>query len=215
MINMYFDTEFTGLRANTELLSIGVVMGKRFFYGEIMDVKVDKEVVGEDTYNFLHKEVIPGLINGKLPTQTFYEKTTNGTMVVDNKFNVAKRLCEFIFEYVNVNPKYKICPVSDVMYYDMVLLMDLLHSCKPTSNVEEEMKKRVLDAVSPAGIDIHANIMDYCMMNAYEAFDINREELLNKLNSDSHLLIAGKKHNALYDAKIIKALHDAMSENYR
>ena len=211
---MFFDTEFTGLRANTELLSIGIIIGKRFFYGEIMGVKVDKDTVGEDTFNFLSKEVIPGLTYGKLPTERFYEKTSVGTLVIDNKFNVAKRLHEFIFEYVNVNPKHKICPVSDVMYYDMILLMDLLHSCKPTSKPEEEMMKRVLDAVSPAGIDIHANIMDYCMMDAYEAFDINREELLIKLNSDSHLLIAGKKHNALYDAKIIKALHDAMSENY-
>lgn len=213
MINMFFDTEFTGLRAKTDLISIGILIGKRFFYGEIMDVEVSEEIVGKDTYEFLKKEVFPGFTYGKLPTESMYESTTQGTIVIDTKDMVSRRLIEFIFGYVDANPKSKICPVSDVMYYDMVLLMDLLNLYEPATQGEYEMCKRVREAVSPAGIDINDSIMRYEHVDPFTAFDINREEFLSRINPDNPAsMFPGKKHNALYDARIIKAIYESISK---
>lgn len=211
MINMYFDTEFTGLRSKTDLISIGLLIGKKFFYGEIMDVDVSEDLVGKDTYRFLKKEVFPGLIYGELPTTAMHENTSQGTIVVDKKEEVSRSLIKFLFGYVNANPRCKICPISDVMYYDMILFMDLLNVYEPKNQEEYEMCKRVRDAVSPAGIDINDLIMRFDYVDIITAFNLNREEFLSRINPDSpSSMFPGKKHNALYDARIIKAIYESL-----
>lgn len=210
MINMYFDTEFTGLRAKTDLISIGILIGEKLFYAEILNVDVSENTVGKDTYEFLQSDVFPGLLDGELPTSKMRERTNKGTVIVDEYNMVSKELIDFLFGYVNANPKTKICPISDVMYYDMVLLMDLINHYKPTNNEEYEKVKRVRDAVSPAGIDINDFISRYKKIDIYKAFDYNREKLLDEFD-DISLVFPGKKHNALYDARVIRALYKILN----
>lgn len=79
--------------------------------------------------------------------------------------------------------------ISDCCHYDMVLLIDLFDSALSTPFV-------------PVCHDINEDIADrYTLGNVNKAFDINRESLLNTP-------ISGNKHNALYDAKVIKTLYE-------
>lgn len=56
-MNLFFDTEFTGLHKNTTLVSIGIISeDERFFYGESMDF--DKNQIDE----WLQKNVIDNLL---------------------------------------------------------------------------------------------------------------------------------------------------------
>lgn len=206
----YFDTEFTGLRNGTELISIGVLLNEKYFYGEIKGVDYNSDEITQSTKEFLSKEVIPGLMFDINKKDDFIEKTSGNVVVFGDKTYVAN---EFV-HWLNINmrtPEDIFIPVSDVMYYDMVLLMDLINSAD-----KNPISESVINSVSPAGIDINYLIIPIKHVNHFEAFDVNREELLKELiKSDDPLIIPGKKHNSLYDARVIKALYDVMTKKLR
>ena len=52
--------------------------------------------------------------------------------------------------------------------------------------------------------DINQDIASYMSISEIGAFDYSREKML----SDAGIFIEGAKHNALYDAKVIKELYD-------
>ena len=80
--------------------------------------------------------------------------------------------------------------VSDVCHYDMVLFIDLFGSA---FNLPKN--------VCPFCYDINHDIAELCDISDAEAFDKSREEICYKK-------VEGDKHNALYDAKVIKEIYN-------
>ena len=85
--------------------------------------------------------------------------------------------------------------VSDVCHYDFVLLIDLLTGGKTALNLP--------DNISAVCHDINSDIARHYGISDREAFDKSREEIVSELCGHG---VDGTKHNALYDAEVIKAI---------
>lgn len=118
MRTIFFDTEFTGLRQNTTLISIGLISdeGERF-YAELTDF--DESQCDE----WIEKNVLSHLIlsgNDELARELGDDNMT--TVVLGNKEQVRHELQEWLNNFRD-----NIQFISDVCHYDMVLLIDLLY----------------------------------------------------------------------------------------
>lgn len=219
-VYLYFDTEFTGLYNGTQLISIGCVLNDHTFYAEVNNFDIDDPRCSEETKEFLRKEVFPGML--------YYADAPKSGEIADwYKLNlvcygtqeyISKQLVLWVKEVLDKTIKedvfVDVVPVSDVMYYDMVLLNDLLANEKEYTFEPTKHPKAFFDVrFVPYGIDICDLIRTkICHENAYDAFDYNREELLDKLTDyDNPLMfLATKKHNSLYDARVIHLLYDSL-----
>lgn len=169
-----FDEEFTGLHKGTTLISIGCVAenGKNF-YAEFTDY--DKSQVGD----WVQNNVINNLCLRN-------DRHTSGNRICGNKREVASALKEWLSSFGEL-----IEFVSDVCHYDFVLLIDLL---APTA-------LELPSYISPTCHDINQDIARYLGISENAAFDLSREELVERLYGGNP--VAGNKHNSLYDAMII------------
>lgn len=186
MRQIFFDTEFTGLHQNTTLISIGLVSdeGERF-YAELTDFD-DSQCDEWITKNVLNHLIVSG--NVKLEAELEQDGMT--TTVIGNKEYVREQLLEWLDNY-----KDNIQFVSDVCHYDMVLLCDLL----------ADGAILLPQYINPFCHDLCQDIAMILDISEKAAFDISREQLLTDRGID---LPKGQKHNALYDAEVIKAIHD-------
>ena len=181
-MRIFFDTEFTGLRKDTTLISIGLVAetGQKFYaeftdYNEKMcDDWIRHNVLGN---LFLHKAI-----------ETPDDKTL---YVIDTKDGIACELTNWLQQF------YCIEFVSDVCHYDMVLLIDLLSYGGTAFDLPVK-----IPAVCH---DLNQDIARHFGIPDEKAFDMSREDLIKDLCS---VKIPGRKHNALYDAEVIKAIYD-------
>ena len=195
---IYFDTEFTGLRKETSLISIGLISAEgNTFYAEFTDYK--KEYVD----NWIKENVIE-----KLTKPETVVNGNNWTVTGDTK-EVAFYLRKWI-DNQREDETTMIQFVSDVCHYDFVLLIDLL--------LAGDQRSTAIDLpgfISPACYDINHDIAN--MVERKEdielgnfvpfviAFDINREELAKQITGEK--INTEEKHNALHDAKIIRIIH--------
>lgn len=215
-MNLYFDTEFTGLHKATTLISIGIISDDgKTFYAEFTDYcqKVDDWIKTNVIENLTlpkinEKEDVMGqylewesqgytIKNPNNPT--FYNHTLmferqryDDTHVVGNKEMVAESLGRWLSQFDSIQF------VSDVCHYDFVLLIDLFGSAW-------DLPKNV----SPVCHDINADIARYYGITESEAFDLNREETLDNL-SNHNSYNTDKKHNALHDAEVIRGISIAL-----
>lgn len=188
-MNLYFDTEFTGLHKNTTLISIGIVADDgRVFYGEITDYdksQVD-EWLQENVIDNLYLEEIMGK-DGINPCNIVLNEEGNKVLsndmyVIGTMEQVATELNIWIKRF---NEKIKIW--SDCLAYDWVLFNHLFgHAFNLPKN-------------------IYYIPFDICTLFEIKGIDpdISREEFIG--NS-----IEGAKHNSLYDAKVIKACYERL-----
>ena len=122
MRTYFFDTEFTGLRKDTTLISIGIVSdtGDRF-YAELTDY--DESMCDE----WIEKNVLDHLIlSGNADLEESMAADNKTTTVIGSKADVRRELMEWLEMDVNFDSDYAAVFVSDVSHYDMVLLIDLL-----------------------------------------------------------------------------------------
>lgn len=103
---------------------------------------------------------------------------------VGTKRQIAKYLKAWLSQFDHVQL------VSDVAHYDMVLLIDLFGGAFDLP-----------DNVSPACYDINQDIARFFNVTPKEAFDMNRECILGICDTGDN------KHNALYDAEIIRGIY--------
>lgn len=131
---------------------------------------------------WIQRNVIQNLVNDS------NKITTNGNdwFVIGDKEYVAVELSNWLKPYNDVQF------VSDVCHYDMVLLIDLFGSAF-------DLPK----GVSASCHDINQDIAYYYGISEAKAFDLSRENI-----SD---IIQGDKHNALYDAKVIRSIYAKMN----
>lgn len=183
---IFFDTEFTGLHQNTTLVSIGLVSdnGEKF-YAELTDF--DETQCDE----WIEKNVLDYLIlsgNEQLAKTLGADEMT--TIVLGSKNDVRTELLEWLDNF-----KDDIQFVSDVCHYDMVLLCELL----------ADGAILLPDYINPFCHDITQDIAMVLDISEAEAFDFSREELMKNRGIS---LPKGQKHNALYDAEVIKTIYD-------
>lgn len=188
---LFFDSEFTGLRKDTTLVSIGIkkFLTDDYFYAELTDY--DKSQVEGD--EFLEKEVIGNL---------YLEPTdSDGRIDVKDKFGCqieAIGVKEYVFqalklwlENVSLGETEQIIFWSDCLNYDWTLF---LHDI----NGKELIDK---NNVSYIPRDI-CTFMDICGVDP----DISREEFIKDTP------VEGIKHNSLYDAKVIEKCFSKLIE---
>ena len=191
MRTYFFDTEFTGLRKDTTLISIGIVSdtGDRF-YAELTDY--DEGMCDE----WIEKNVLDHLVlSGNAELEESLAADNKTTTVIGSKADVCCELMEWLEMDANFDSDYAAVFVSDVSHYDMVLLIDLLAG--------NAMK--LPEFITPACHDINQDIATMLDISEKAAFDISRERLLTDRGID---LPKGQKHNALYDAEVIKAIYE-------
>lgn len=191
MRTYFFDTEFTGLRKDTTLISIGIVSdtGDRF-YAELTDY--DEGMCDE----WIEKNVLDHLVlSGNAELEESLAADNKTTTVIGSKEDVCCELMEWLEMDANFDSDYAAVFVSDVSHYDMVLLIDLLAG--------NAMK--LPEFITPACHDINQDIATMLDISEKAAFDISREQLLTNRGID---LPKGQKHNALYDAEVIKAIYE-------
>lgn len=193
---VFFDTEFTGLHQGTTLISIGLISEcGRSFYAEFTDYD-QSQIDG-----WLRENVISNLLYNdekkrKQSTVSFLTEGTNfrgfGTASVVKKF-----LQEWLSQFDHVEMW------SDCLAYDWVLFNNIFGGA----------------------FDIPKNVyyipFDICTLFKAKGVDpdINREEFISNVKSasgeylhfdDKGNLINAQKHNALWDAKVIKACYDKL-----
>lgn len=175
-MNVYFDTEFTGLHKGTTLISIGLIAsnGKKF-YAEIVDY--DRSQVND----WIKENVINNLwaVSKTIDECSKFEYYHLGT-----KEQIAQKLKEWFLEFDSVQL------ISDVAHFDMVLLIDLFGGAF-------DLPKNV----NPSCHDINQDIAKFLGVTEREAFDVSRECFLG-------ICLSSEKHNALYDAEIIKEIYE-------
>lgn len=220
-MNLFFDCEFTGLRKDTTLISLGIVAdnGKKF-YAEFTDFNWDyvddwikKNVLDELILKkfYLHDgKVIEEQIEewknegyevSELPTMNelyllYNTKRTkdNFTEVVGHSDWIIESLIEWLSQFDSIQF------VSDVCHYDFVLLIDLLTGGGTALDLP--------DNISSVCHDINFDIARHYGISERGAFEKSREEIVSELCVHE---VEGTKHNALYDAEVIKAIWEEVN----
>lgn len=179
-MNIYFDTEFTGLYKDTDIISMGLVSedGKEL-YLEFKGINVAKQ----DKWirdNVLAHTVLYG--------DAYWGDIVSNVMNyhAGTKEELRGVLLNWLRQFDSVQL------VSDVCHFDFVLFIDIFGSAF-------DLPKNV----SPACHDINQDIARTYGVNDAIAFELSREQIIEDM--EEH--IDGHKHNALYDAKVIKALY--------
>lgn len=198
-MKIYFDTEFTGLKKDTTLVSIGLITeDDESFYAELTDF--DKSYKDEwFVNNVLNNLLLDKEKNAKKKTpEVFVYKTKEEYFIADKtvrgtKNEVSYELYRWLKDFVSIQL------VSDVCHYDMVLFIDLFGGAFD-----------MLPSITPACHDINQDIAEFCKITEREAFEKNREKLLLE---NGIQLPKGKKHNSMYDAKIIKMIDEMIRRN--
>ena len=198
-MKIYFDTEFTGLKKDTTLVSIGLITeDDESFYAELTDF--DKSYKVEwFVNNVLNNLLLDKEKNAKKKTpEVFVYKTKEEYFIADKmvrgtKNEVSYELYRWLKDFVSIQL------VSDVCHYDMVLFIDLFGGAFD-----------MLPSITPACHDINQDIAEFCKITEREAFEKNREKLLLE---NGIQLPKGKKHNSMYDAKIIKMIDEMIRRN--
>lgn len=192
MRRIFFDTEFTGLHKNTTLISIGLVTddGEKF-YAELTDYDESQcnDWIEENVLNHL-------ILSGNEELAAALGDDPMATTVLGCKADVRHELLEWLR---NLGDDIQF--VSDVCHYDMVLLVDLL----------ADSALELPEFINPYCHDVNRDISVLIDANEQAAFNYSREQLLEEKRA---VLPIGQKHNALYDAEVIKAIYEVYYAKY-
>lgn len=189
-MKLFFDTEFTGLHKETTLISIGIIAEDgRTFYAELNDY--DKNQVDDWIQNNVINNMI--MLPPKEGEDEYYTAKRHSDNPIGNdlyksyivqlrgsKEEVRIELVKWISQFEQVEIW------SDCLSYDWVLFNDIFgHAFNIPKNV-------------------YYIPFDICTLFKIKNIDpdINREEFAEVKN--------GQKHNALWDAKIIKLCYEKL-----
>jgi hypothetical protein len=197
-MKIFMDTEFTGLHKDTTLISIGLISEDgRTFYAELTDYdksRIDKWLKENVIDNLIFKEPPLGQQNHYLQSRIYHDvpiPLMHNLELRGNKDEVRIALTEWLSQFDSVEMW------SDCLAYDWVLFNDLFgHAFNIPKNV-------------------YYIPFDICTLFEIRRVDpdINREEF-----ADGFINTEGKsinpnviaKHNALWDAIVIKACYEKL-----
>lgn len=214
--NVYFDTEFTGLVKDTDLLSLGMVhvtYDAEYPYKKVRSLYIefndyDPQKLNGWVINNVMKNLLSSIdfksngIRYVLNQDAQAEPGINGShwySTVDSKREAALLIEAWLSDLKEVQL------VSDVCSYDFVLFQDIFGGAFSTPS-----------KIVPYCRDINQEIVRHGLAVDYrQAFDLNREELYQKLfdkneefDINVHVpeYIKDRKHNALWDAFVIAGI---------
>ena len=187
-MNIYFDTEFTGLHKDTSLISIGLLSDcGKMFYAELNDY--DKSKVD----SWIQKNVINKLLS----------HDSMGPNLPDwYRYSDKQSIRHDLNEWLDSFDDDIITFVSDVAHYDFVLLIDLLWG-----NALDMPEK-----YSPIVHDINNDIAEYFNISKREAFNYSREKIIQHSSNNAPTGLGEDKHNALYDARVIRYIYNIINK---
>lgn len=192
MTKVFFDTEFTGLHQNTTLISIGLISecGKTF-YAEFNDYnksQIDNWLQENVINNLRFNEPKDGEDEYYVATRSDDNKVPNdlyksfSVELRGNKSVIRKELSQWLDQFEEVEIW------SDCLSYDWVLFSQIFgHSFNIPKNVYY----------------IPFDICTLFRMSGIDP-DISREEFSNMQENS-------QKHNALWDAKVIKRCFELLT----
>lgn len=202
-VRLFLDTEFTDLRQDCELISIGIVASidgyedNPCFYAESIDYSEDK------CSDFVRTDVLPHLILGDKP-QAVVTNTGNFSSyaILGTEEDITMHLINWLHELLGQTPdnvwQYgEDEPIeiwSDVLNYDWTLFRHLFENDGGLPNYIYYIPFDLSTAFRVNGINP----------------DISREDYARMHHSDEVDMIARKKHNSLYDAMIIYYCYDEL-----
>lgn len=201
MVKLFFDTEFTNLRQDCELISIGIVAVdghdiKSCFYAESIDYSDDK------CSDFVKSEVLPHLVLGDKPQALKSHEDGSGVSsyaILGTEEDITCHLIQWMHQFVPEGyvraEDGQIDVWSDCLAYDWVLFNHLFED----------------DGELPSYINyIPFDISTYMKLKDVDP-DISRE-LFASRNHESELEEISKfgKHNSLYDALVIYYCYDEL-----
>ena len=211
-MNIYFDTEFTGLVFNTSLISIGCVNedGDKF-YAEFTDY--NKNLCDD----WINEHVIGNLIIGDKEWRGRWEgfPGSSGVFGRGTTEDIKKEFIEWLTFACHDRPfkdKERVQFISDVCHYDFYLLVNQIFGgafnlpwfVNPVCyDISQDIAREYLPKdpmVNKDAVHTFADEMRY-------GFDRSREDLCELLGGK---LPEGDKHNALYDAEVIKMIYEGM-----
>lgn len=200
-MRLFFDAEFTGLRKDTTLISLGIVSedGKKF-YAEFTDYDESQcnDWIKENVIKKLKAE------NIKFDSShTLCDASSFGNrrwLKYNDSMEVAYGEKFYIIPFLQIWLKQfdTIQFVSDVCHYDFVLLIDLLTNGGTAIDVPLN--------ISVVCHDLNQDIAQHFHVSDHEAFDMSREQIMNDLCGPENI-VTGDKHNSLYDAEVIRAIY--------
>lgn len=191
-MKIFFDTEFTGLVPNTQLISIGLISEtNKAFYAEFTDY--NKDLCDE----WIQKNVIANLLYNDLGP--FVNEGSDYVLVHSDSLCIRAELEKWLLSFGE-----RVQLVSDVCHYDMTLFCNLFGGA---FNIPPN--------VNPVCYDISQDIskMKYKIITAetmMAGFNASREKICKTLNNGFLPKENSLKHNSLYDAKVIKMIYDGM-----
>jgi hypothetical protein len=179
---IFFDTEFTGLHQNTTLISIGLISDcGKTFYAELFDY--DESQVD----SWITTNVINNLILEKEPWTTIEDETrTNITHYGDIK-SLKEELTKWLEQFGQVEMW------SDCLSYDWVLFNQIFgHAFNIPENVYY-IPFDICTSFKEKGIDPDISREEYSGMTIGNFGDVC------------------KKHNALWDARVIQECYNKLN----
>lgn len=183
-MEIFFDTEFTGLHQHTTLISIGFVAENgREFYAELNDY--DESQIGD----WIQDNVIANLIYDNRDGNWSYTDGAHTGRSGDRAYIVRELQLWFasLMELSNVD-QFEMW--SDCLAYDWVLFCQLWNGALKVPEWIYYIPFDISTLFKIKGVDP----------------DINREKFIGWIKKNQN------KHNALWDAKVVKACHEKLTE---
>ena len=234
---IFFDTEFTGLVPNTSLISIGMVSadGKKF-YGEFLDYNANlcdnwlkENVIANCLINTSRKDGLCKQFDYIESLSQIYGRPTNienlfAVYMTHDQLDIYRKMKEDENLTVSIGPndvvrealtnwlkQWRVQPiqlVSDVSHYDMELFCSIFGGAM---NLPDNVTPACFDICQDIALNFNEinNLNDSLSIRMHNAFDISREDLCKRLGKE---LPVGRKHNALYDAEVIKLIFEGLHE---
>lgn len=192
-MKVFFDTEFTGLHQQTTLISIGMVAEDgRTFYAEFNDYdagQIDDWLQKNVIYRLLFKEPPEGQqeywAQSRVKPDVSLHSAWNLQLRGD-KADVANSLREWLSQFDSIEIW------SDCLAYDWVLFCDLFGGAMRIPENVYYIPFDICTLLMAQGVDP----------------DVNREEFAVGWLDDPGEV--PHKHNALWDAKVIKACYSRL-----
>ena len=216
-LRVYFDTEFTGLQKDTDLISIGCVTDYgHIFYAQFNDYDINKAT--KETQKFLRKDVIPKMYKSadEFRSSDLYKTLTDinpykPVVCINKSFaEIHESFCAWLSDIYYNSGYYDVSFVSDVSHYDFVLLIDLITNCGDAFGLPEW--------IVPSCIDINHSFITAIRWESphyYDteyngiAFDCSREDFVTSVLSSKGAYRCLLNLNSLIFSNIVDGyIHD-------